>query len=153
MQGLQGIKILNVIPPGVIVNDDSYTSTAIDTLGYDWCTIVVNVGATDIAMAALKVQEDEDSAIGSPTDITGAIFGTSTNDAGATSALPSATDDNKPFVVEIDLKNRQRYLDIVATAGSGSAGTYLQANAFLSRGVVNPCTALESGIDERLIVG
>jgi hypothetical protein len=153
MQGLQGIKMLNIVPPGVIVDDGSYTSTAIDTLGYDWCTIVVNVGATDIAMAALKVQEDEDSALGSPTDVTGAIFGTSTNDAGSTSAVPSATDDNKIFVVEIDLKSRQRYLDLVATAGNGSSGTFIQANAFLSRGLTNPCTAAESGIDERLIVG
>jgi hypothetical protein len=153
MIGLQGTKLLNIIPPGVIVDNATYTSTAVDTLGWDWCTFVVTVGATDIAMAALKVVMDEDSAIGSSTDVTGAVFGTSLNDTGATSAVPSATDDNKVYVVEVDCKDVERYLDLVATAGDGAAGTYLSAIAILSRGVINTATASEAGIDERLIAG
>jgi hypothetical protein len=153
MIGLQGTKIVNVTPPAAIVDDGSYTTTAVDTLGWDWCTFVFTLGASDIAMAALKVQEDEDSALGSPTDVTGAIFGTSTNDAGSTSALPSATDDNKVYVIEVDCKNRQRYLDLVATAGNGTAGTYASCIAILSRGLVNTASASEAGCDERLIVG
>lgn len=151
-QPTQSMKFINIIPPGVIVDDGSYTSTAVDTAGWDHCTFVVTLGASDIAMAALKVQEDEDSAIGSPTDVTGLVFGTSTNDAGATSALPSATDDNKIYICEVDTKHRQRYLDVVATAGNGSTGTYLSAIAILSNGVSSPYTAAQSGLDERLSV-
>ena len=150
-QPTQSMKFINIIPPGVIVDNGSYTSTAVDTAGWDHCTFVVTLGASDIAMAALKVQEDEDSAIGSATDVTGLVFGTSTNDAGATSALPSATDDNKVYVCEVDTKHRQRYLDVVATAGDGSAGTYISAIAILSNGERNPYTAAMSGLDERLI--
>jgi len=153
MIGLQGTKLLNIIPPGVIVDNGTYTSTAVDTLGWDWCTFVVTVGATDITMGALKVVMDEDSAIGSSTDVTGAVFGTSLNDTGATSALPTDTDDNKVYVIEVDCKDVERYLDLVATAGNGSTGTYLSAVAILSRGIVNTATAAEAGIDERLIAG
>jgi hypothetical protein len=81
------------------------------------------------------------------------VFGTSLNDTGATSAVPSATDDNKVYVVEVDCKDVERYLDLVATAGDGAAGTYLSAIAILSRGVINTATASEAGIDERLIAG
>jgi hypothetical protein len=108
------------------------------------------VGATDIAMAALKLQtSDTDS---SYADLTGAIFGTSTNIDGSTSALPTATDDNKVFVIEVDLRGKKRYFDLVATAGNGTAGTYFSAVAVLSRGEIAPITAAGRGADEILRV-
>jgi thiamine monophosphate kinase len=120
---IEGCKFVNVTPPAAIVDNASYTTNEIDTIGYDHCTILVSLGATDIAMAALKVQESDVSGSGFA-DITGATFA---------SSLPSATDDNKIFAFYIDLRGRKRYLDMVATAGDGTAGTFASAVAVLSR--------------------
>lgn len=151
MNWTQNVKYVNVTPPAAIVDDGSYTTTAIDTAGYDHLTLLVSLGATDIAMAALKVQEDDDSALGSPTDITATVFGTATNDTGSTSTLPSATDDNDIFAIEIDLKGRQRYIDVVATAGNGSLGTYASIIGILSKPGIGPSTAAEAGLNQRIV--
>ena len=68
-------------------------------------------------------------------------FAESTNSAGGTSSLPSATDDNKFFVFDVNLQGRKRYLDLSATCGDGSAGTFACAWAELYRGEKVPATA------------
>ena len=75
----------------------------------------------------------------------GAVFGTSTDIDGNTSALPSATDDDKFFVVDIDLRGRKRYLDVSATIGDGSAGTFIAIFAELFRGDAMPITVAGHG--------
>lgn len=146
-------KFVSVTPAGAIVDNAAYTTAAIDTAGYDFCTIIAYLGATDIAMAGLKVQESDASDMTGAADVTGLVVGTSTNIAGSTSALPSATDDNKAMCFEVDLRaGRKRYLDLVATAGDGTAGTYLTVFALLWRGEVCPITAAERGYDEILRV-
>ncbi len=62
-------------------------------------------------------------------DVTGLVYGTSAGIAGTTSALPTATDDNKCFKFEIDLRGRKRYLDLVATCGDGATGTFATASS------------------------
>lgn len=126
-------KFVSMTPPAAIVDNASYTTAEIDTIGWDYCQIVVYLGATDIAMAALAVTESDTSGSGHA-NVTGLIFGTSTNIDGSTSTLPSATDDNKFFIFDIDLRGRKRYLDLTATAGNGTAGTFATAFAILSRG-------------------
>lgn len=143
-------KLVSVTPPAAIVDNAGYTTAEIDTYGYDYCVINVYLGATDIAMAALKVQESDTSGSGFA-DVTGLVFGTSANDAGSTSTLPSATDDNKFFSFFIDLKGRKRYLGLVATAGDGTTGTYLTAWAELWRGKEPPRTAAQAGYSQRLV--
>lgn len=145
-------KLVALTPPAAIVDDSSYTTATLDTLGFRFVRIVVLLGATDIAMAALKVQESDDSGMSGAADVTGAVFGTSTADTGSASTLPSATDDNKFFTFEIDLRGRKRYLDLVATAGNGSAGTYLTAWAELHRGEQVPTTATQKGVSQNLRV-
>jgi len=145
-------KFVSVTPPAAIVDNAAYTTAAIDTLGYDHCTIVTYLGATDIAMTVLKVQESDDSGMSGAADVTGLVWGTSTNIDGSTSALPSATDDNKFQVAQIDLRGRKRYIDINATAGDGSAGTYAAIFAILEGGEVGPVTMAECGCDEILRV-
>ena len=147
----QNTKTINVIPPVAIKDNTSWTTTEIDTLGYDYAVITVNLGATDIAMAALKVQESDTSGSGFA-DVTGLVFGTSTNIAGSTSALPTATDDDDNFKFEIDLRGRKRYLDLVATAGNGTTGTYASAVCELSRATNVPQTAAERGCNQILRV-
>lgn len=145
-------KLVSVTPPAAIVDDSAYTTGAVDTLGFRFARFVVYLGATDIAMAALKVQESDDSGMSGAADITGAVFGTSTADTGSASTLPSATDDNKFFTVEIDLRGRKRYLDLGATAGNGSTGTFLAAWCELYRGEQTPTTAAQKGVSQNLKV-
>lgn len=153
MNALQHSKIVAVTPPAAIVDNASYTTTAIDTFGFNKLKVVVYLGATDIAMTALKLQESDDSGMSGAADIDGAVFGTSTNpDTGSASTLPSATDDNKFFVFFVDLKGRKRYIDLVATAGDGSAGTYMAAYAELYDALTVPNTAAERGAAANLIV-
>lgn len=140
--GLQNHKFISVTPPAVIVDNASYTTTEIDTLGYDYLSIICYLGATDIAMTALKLTESDTAGSGHA-DITGATFAAD---------LPSATDDNKSFAFYVDLRGRKRYIDLVATAGDGTAGTYLAAFAFLSNAEVTPTSASERGLDQQVII-
>src|SRR5690606_21053070 len=87
------MKFVSVTPPAAISDNATLTTGEIDTLGWDHLMIVVYLGAMDIAMAALSVTESDSSGSGHA-NVTGLVWGTSTNIDGSTSALPSATDDN-----------------------------------------------------------
>jgi hypothetical protein len=143
MNQAQFNKFVSITPPAAIVDNASYTTTSIDTAGFEYLEVFVFLGATDIAMTALKLQESDTD--GSYADVTGLIYGTSAGIAGTTAALPIATDDNKCFKFEVDLRGRKRYFDLVATAGDGAAGTFLTAFALLSRASDHPVSASERG--------
>ena len=147
----QNAKFLRVVSPEAIKDNGSYTSQAVDCNGADYCEIITQLGATDIAMTALKMTECDTSG-GSYTDVTGLVFATSTNTDGDTSALPIATDDDKFFVFQIDLRYRKRYLKIVATNGDGTVGGFLVAIARLSRLEQSPKTAALAGCSQILRV-
>lgn len=152
MNQMQQTKAVLVTPPAAIIDNAAVTTTAIDTLGFNKVSVYVILGATDIAMTELKLQESDASNMGSAADITGLVYGTSTDpDSGSTSALPIATDDNKVFALHCDLKGRKRYLDVSATCGDGSAGTYITIVAFLYNGLNVPTTAAERGLGANLI--
>lgn len=138
--GLQNHKFVSITPPAAIIDDASATTASIDTLGYDYLTVVCYLGATDIAMTALKLQESDTD--GSYDDITSGGFTT----------LPSATDDNKAFTFFVDLRRRKRYIDLVATIGDGTAGTYFTAMGFLSNAEVTPTSATERGLGGQVIL-
>ena len=116
----------------------------VDTKGWRYATYVVNIGATDVAMTALAVTESDTTGSGHA-NVTGLVTGTSTNIAGSTSALPTSTADNDLRIFDIDLQGRKRFLDLTATAGDGSTGTYLSAICILSDGEIGPITAAERG--------
>jgi hypothetical protein len=147
MNNLQNVKVVNVTPPAAIVDNASFATTTIDTLGFNKVAIYFQLGATDIAMTALKVQESDDSGMSAAADITGAVYG-----ATGAPALPTATDDNKIFGFFIDLKGRKRYLDVVATAGDGSAGTFGACIAELYNGNATSDDATERGLAANVIV-
>lgn len=144
-------KIVSITPPAAIVDNAAFTTAEIDTLGFDYCTIYGHLGATDIAMTVLKVQESDTSGSGFA-DVTGLVFGTSTNTAGSVSTLPSATDDNKFFAFEIDLRGRKRYLDLNATMGDGTVGGFFVAWAVLERAEEMPNSASDRGCSQILRV-
>lgn len=154
MQSAQQTKLFSVVPPGAIVDNASYTANVIDTLGYDYCVITCYVGATDIAMTALKVQESDTKSntttLTSGADVTGLVFGTSSDIAGSTSSLPSSTADNTFLRFEIDCRKRKRYLLPVATAGDGTTGTYMACWAELSRAEIAPVSASDRGCGQIL---
>ena len=147
MNNLQNVKVVNVTPPAAIKDAASFSTTTIDTLGFGKVAIYFSLGATDIAMTALKVQESDDSGMSGAADITGAVFG-----ATGAPALPTATDDNGIFAFFIDLKGRKRYLDVVATAGDGATGTYGACTAHLYNSNLTEDNASQRGLVASLIV-
>lgn len=136
-------KMVSITPPAAIVDNASFTTAEVDTIGYDYAVITVYLGALDIALTALKVTEADVSAT-SHADVTGLVFGTD-------GTLPSATDDNKFFQFYIDLRARKRYLDLVVTMGDGTTGGFVTAWCELYRGKIGPQTAAEQGLSQRLI--
>ena len=144
-------KHVTITPPAAIVNNASYTTAEIDTKGFRHMRIVAHLGATDIAMTALKATESDTTGSGHA-DITGAVFGTSTDIAGNTSALPTANDDNKFFIIDLDLRGRKRFIDVTATAGNGSTGTYLAIWAELYQGEQKPVSLTNMGAGGALSV-
>ena len=147
-----GYKTVQVIAPTAIVDNASWTTVTIDTLGFRFCEIFFMLGALDIAVAALKVQESDDSGMAGAVDITGTIFGTDDNDTGSASTLPAATDDNKIYKFEIDLRGRKRYLDLVATGGDGTVGSYAAAWANLHEGENVPTSASDKNVAQLMRV-
>ena len=128
-------KILGITPPAAIINNASFTTAEVDSVQngvkYEWASIYVYLGATDVAVTACKIQESDVSGSGF-IDITGAN--------GPASLSPTATDDNKFFVFHIDMRKRKRYLDLVLTIGSGATGGFVTAFAILSRSKEVPST-------------
>ena len=142
-------KTVSITPPAAISDNATLTTTEIDTLGWSYMTIIVYLGATDIAMAALSVTQSDTAGSGHA-NITGLVWGTSTNIDGTTSALPSATDDNLFQIAQIDLKGKKRYIDVTATTGDGVAGAFVTILGILSRPQVSPISASEAGANEIL---
>lgn len=147
-----GYKVVAVTTPVAIVDNASWSTTTIDTKGFRFLEVYAMFGAMDIAATALKLQESDDSGMSGAADITGAVYGTSTNDAGSTSTLPSATSDNTIFKFEIDLRGHKRYIDLVATGGDGAAGSYMVAWANLHEGENVPSSATAKGCAQVLKV-
>lgn len=129
MNSLQNVKFVNVCPPAAIVDNADFATAAIDTAGFGKLAVIFSLGATDIAMGALKLQQSDDSGMSGAADIAGTVFG-----ATGAPALPSATDDNKIYAFHVSLQGKRRYIDLVATAGNGSLGTFGTAIAVLYNG-------------------
>lgn len=140
---LQTTKVFNAIPPAAIKDNAAFVSKVIDKNdlhGADYIEFIGALGATDIAMATLKVMESD----------------TKTNDTtlGGTPVLvkdsttkPGATDDDKVFAFGVDLrKSRQRYLQLQATAGDGATGTFLSAVAVARRAIESSSNAALRGL-------
>lgn len=154
MINAQNTKFVALLHPAAISDNATPTTVAIDTAGWGYCQIYVYFGAMDIAMATMKVQESDTltdaNTLSSGADITGLVTGTSTNIAGSTSALPSATADNTAFLYEFPTAGRKRYIDLAAVTGDGSAGTYLTAFAILSNPKNVVTTAADRGLADIL---
>ena len=147
----QNQKIVKIGFAEALIDDASLTTDYIDLSGWDYAQVYVYLGTTDIAATVLKIQDCATSG-GSYADVTGLIWGTSANIAGTTSTLPSATNDGTFFLFDIDCRQVDRLIDLVATMGNGTAGGFISAFAILSRGEATPVTASERGATEILRV-
>lgn len=145
----QNTKIVTIGFAEAKIDAGSLTTAAIDTKGFDYCQVFVRVGTTDIGVTVLKIQDCATSG-GQYADVTGLIWGTSANIAGDTSTLPADDSDGSWFIFDIDCRKTDRYLDLVATNGDGTAGGFLSAFAVLSRAELTPVTASERGAAEIL---
>lgn len=139
------LKYVPVTNPAAIVDNAAFPTAALDTSGWDFVTFLVHLGATDIAIAAFKLQESNDSGMSGAVDVDGADYTTD-------GTVPSATDDNKLFAIHVNCKGRKRYLDLVLTAGDGSAGTFASVIAILSQPKIAPSTAAGRGLAAELLV-
>lgn len=132
-------KVVPIVFSEAIVDDAALTTTEIDRLGYDYCSIYIRVGTTDIAAVTAKVTHSDTAGSGHA-DITGATLDGGTDIEGGTTTLPSATADNTFRVIHLDCRGLKRYLDLSLTAGNGTAGSWFFAWAILSRAKQAPVT-------------
>jgi hypothetical protein len=147
MQLLQRIKVIQVTAPVAVNDNTAYTTATVDTMGYDECLFEIAFGAMDIAVAALKLQESDDSGMSGAADVSGADFSVSP------ATLPSATDDNHFYGIHVKCGGaRKRYLDLSFTAGDGAVGTYASVNAILAKAESEPNSATTRGFTQLLTV-
>jgi hypothetical protein len=138
MIDLQNCKFQKMIVP-IDTTGATATDVEVDTLGFDYLTVIVQLGNVAANMTALKLQESDTTAA-SEADFTGGAF----------TAPTAAAGDNDVLVAFVDLRKRKRFISIVATGGAGA--TLISAIGILSRAEVTPTSATERGIDEQLIV-
>jgi len=151
MNQAQNTKFV-AINADLTVDDAAFATTPIDTLGYDYCQIVLHFGDVPADVAEIKVQECDEVG-GTYADVVGTDVGTDANSDGDVSALPADGDDNAVVVIELDLRDRQRFLDLAVTAGDGSGSpTEMSAVALLSRAKVDPVAVADRGVAEVLRV-
>ncbi len=126
---------LPIIDPSRI-NGASAASKVIDLKGHNFCEINVQIGATDAAATAFKLQESDTkasaTALTDGVDITGLTFA---------SSLPSATSDSTIWQLAFPTSGRKRYVLLVYTAASAT-GTDIAAHArFENSDSVTPTAA------------
>jgi hypothetical protein len=149
MVEIQNVKYALALAPQSI-NDTDTDGTEIDTLGYSYLTIVFLYGASTTAMQNLSLRSSTTSG-GTFNELAGSRFGTDASaSAGNTPALPSASDDNKVYVWNVSLFNKNRYWKI--RVDPGAAATLVGAVAILSRGAQAPNTDTERGVGASYII-
>jgi hypothetical protein len=146
MFDLQNCKFVNVTPPAAIIDNAAAVTATLDTLGWRKVCFLVALGALDIAVSAMKLQQSDASNMSGAADISGADFSVSPL------TLPSATDDNKLYAIFVDMRGKKRYLDLSLTLGDGAAGSFVAVLAILNDGEIYPSTATLRGLGQQAIV-
>lgn len=133
----QNVKFAAMLSP-ISVNATAATTTEVDTLGYDYATVIVQTGTLAATMDELSVGHS---------DTSGSGFAAITN--GTWTDPVGTTDNNKIFVAFIDLRKTKRYLKLVADPGAGAS--LVSCVCLLNRAEVTPTSASERGVAEQLI--
>lgn len=155
MHPMDNVKYSWIINNAVITDADDPVGAygdanpvSVDTLGWSRADIIVRLGASDIDMTALGVYSGNVVASGADDTDFAAVTGLQASGATGVGRIPQDDDDNKTFRFSIDLKNDDigRYLCLDATAGDGSAGSYITALCILSEPNEAPSTDTEAGV-------
>ena len=94
----------------------------IDTAGLNYGEFHALLGATDIALAVFKVMESD-------TKTNATTLGGTPSEVVDVTTKPGAGDDDGVWIIGVDFtKARKRYIQLQATAGDGTSGTYLAAS-------------------------
>lgn len=131
MNILNAIKCFNAIPPTAIKDNTAWTSNVLDKQSVipqdaKGVLFIVQLGVTDKAMAALIVKQSP--GIDSATALNATGLATVVDAA----TKPTATDDGLLALIYVPIsKWTERYLQIQATAGNGTAGTYMSCLAII----------------------
>lgn len=120
------------IYPQARLNNASFSAASVDRKDFDYATLEVTLGATDIGLTTFKLQEADDNSTW--TDVPNGDFSIS-------GTLPASTNSNTLWAWDINLTGRKRYLRPVITVGAGSAGAYLTAKFKLFRAEQEPYNA------------
>ncbi len=152
----QGIRPVGVIFPQAIKDNAEWVGSAgstpvnIDTrpggVKFNSARVMFMVGATDVTVATLKIQESdsESSGYADVVDLKGA--------SGFVGGAPGPSDDNKFFAVVLDLRKRKRYLRVSAVAGNGTTGTYMACWVDLGDPTEVPDTDALRNVEEMLLI-
>jgi hypothetical protein len=145
MIDLQQTKKLQLIWPQARINNSAVTSASVDRRGFNYATLRVAIGATDIGFTTFKLQESDDNS--TFTDVPSADFSISPL------TLPAGTNSNTLWEWQIDLRApRKRYLKPAITIGNGSAGAFVSATAELSRAEQAPATPTAQGLTGAAVI-
>lgn len=134
---IQGAKFVKSIVPQSVTDTDT-NGTGIDCRGFRSACFVFHAGAIGAAdFEDLHLEESSDDSSYA------AITGTAPT-------VPSQTDDNKFWVVYVDLRKRKRY--IRWNADPGNAASLLCGFGILGDALEMPNSDTERGVDESLSV-
>jgi hypothetical protein len=134
----QDNKFIQVIVPASV--NGAATVIDLDTKGWAYCSILVTIGSITGQFSVLKVAEADDDSNFS--DVPGTRFGTDNTVAGSLSVLPQTA--NRQELIEIDLRDRKKWLRLVCTTGGV---TVLAAEAILSRPTNFPSSTAGRGVE------
>jgi hypothetical protein len=127
-------KKLQSVWPQSRINNSALSCASIDRHGFDYAVIRLSLGATDVALTTLKLQESDDNS--TFTDIAGADFSVSPL------SLPTNASTDTLWEWQVDLRgSRKRYLRPAITVGNGSLGAFVSVTAELSRAEQAPYNA------------
>lgn len=140
MNHVGATKVVLATPPAAIVDNAAVVTAAIDTKGYDHLTVMLTIGAIDIAPASSSLRQSDSSDMSSPTTIA---------TGGTDYTLATAADsDNEVHIFEVDLRGKQRYIDFEITGGDGAAGGYFVVHGILSKPQTAPVSAAQRGAEQ-----
>ena len=138
MIDIQNAKYVIALPPQSINGTDT-DGSEIDTLGFSYLTVVFLYGASTAAMDALSLRSSDTSG------------GTFDELAASVMTDPSATDDNKVWVWNVNLGGgKNRFWKI--RVDPGAAATLVGAVAILTRGSQSPNTDTERGVAQSITI-
>jgi len=131
IQGTLSKDVVSIYPQARL-NNASFSVASVDRKDFDYATLEVTLGATDVGLTAFKLQESDDNSTW--TDVVGGDFSIS-------GTLPASTNSNTLWAWDINLTGRKRYLRPAITVGNGTLGAFLTAKFKLTRAEQEPYNA------------